>query len=267
MPPPDYHTHTLYSCDCKASMEAMCEGAIAAGITEIGFTEHYDLHPAEMYPDWFRVEPWAAELERCRAKFAGQLTIRAGIELGEPHLFQAEAQAMLARYPFDYALGSLHWVGSISMFDDKFFRATPAPEAFGLFFAELERMTAVGNFNSLSHFDVFARTALPVYGHYDPHDYEALIRPVLQNCIERNIALDLNTAALRRRANVLTPSLPILQWYAQMGGRHITLGSDAHRPDHIAANFPEAIATLRAAGLEQVTVFEKGVGRLVPLAA
>lgn len=267
MIPHDYHLHTHFSPDSHATMEAMCRSAIRQGIPEIGFSEHYDLNASEPLRDWFRLEPWAAELERCRALFAGRLVIRAGIEIGEPHIFSREAAAMLARYPFDYALGSLHWVGRDTIFDPSYFRAYPAREAYRLFFEELARLTAAGNFDILSHFDVPARTSVSVYGGYDPRDYEDFIRPVLRNCIERGLALDLNTAALRTRARVLTPGLEVLRWYVQMGGERVTLGSDAHRPDHLGAHLDQALAAARAAGLKYLTCFERRQPKLVPLPA
>jgi histidinol-phosphatase (PHP family) len=264
--------HSNFSADCHAAMADMCRAAIAKGLPEIGFTEHYDLHPSEPQRDWFRLEAWAAELERCRAEFAGQLTIRAGIEIGEPHLFQAEAQAMLARYPFDYALGSLHWVGDTIVFDQEYFRR-PADEAYRLFFEELERMTRVGGFDILSHFDVVIRVGLEIYGEYDSCRYEDVIRPVLRNCIEHSIALDLNTAALRRRslngrrppASLLTPGPDILRWYAEMGGERVTLGSDSHRPEQVGFGLDVALETAQAAGLKYVTQFEQRQARLVPI--
>jgi histidinol-phosphatase (PHP family) len=256
MIPHDYHMHSDFSCDCKYSMAEMCRAAVEKGIPEIGFTEHYDLHPGESCPDWFRPDPWWAELERCRAEFAGRLTIRAGIEIGEPHIYGDAARAMIARGPFDYVLGSLHWVGRESIFDIGYFESRPADEAFRLYFDELERMTRAGGFDSLSHFDVPVRTAFPVYGEYDPRRYEDAIRPVLRNCIEHGIALDLNTAALRRKANVLTPGPDILRWYVEMGGERITLGSDAHRPEHIGSYLEVALEAARAAGLKYVTQFE-----------
>ncbi|MBM4423548.1 MAG: histidinol-phosphatase HisJ family protein [Chloroflexi bacterium] len=264
MIPHDYHTHTNFSCDGKATMAEMCRSAIERGVPEIGFTEHYDLHPGDEYRDWFRLEPWAAEIEKCRAVFGGQLTVRAGIEIGEPHTFHAEAQAMLARYPFDYVLGSLHWVGSATIFDKSFFHR-PAKEAFQLYFEELERMTRVDGFDVLSHFDVPVRTAFDVYGRYDPKDHEDCIRPVLRNCIERGIALDINTRALDIAANVLTPGLDILRWYVEMGGERITLGSDAHRPQRIGNGIPRAIEVAKEAGLKYVMQFERRQAKTLPL--
>ena len=246
-------------------MAEMCQGAVDRGIPEIGFTEHYDLHPREKTRDWFEPESWWDEVERCREAFAGRLTIRAGIELGEPHLFQEECQEMLARYPFDYALGSLHWVGDESVFHRRYFTARKPDVAFQEFFIELEQMTRIGGFHILSHFDVPLRTAFPVYGHYDPARYEGEIRAVLQNCIDHGIALDLNTASLRQGAPAMTPGLTILQWYAEMGGERVTLGSDAHRPVNIGNNLQKAMATARMAGISHVTQFDQRQRQLIAI--
>ncbi|MBI4771632.1 MAG: histidinol-phosphatase HisJ family protein [Chloroflexi bacterium] len=256
MIPHDYHLHTRFSCDCKAEMAEMCRSAIEKGIPEIGFTEHYDLHPAESCRDWFRPEAWWDELESCRAQFAGQLVIRAGVELGEPHIFPAECRSLLARYPFDYCLGSLHWVGPDSIFDRDYFERTPMDEGYRRFFTELERMTRVGGFDVLSHFDVVLRHGVRFWGAYDPTRYEDWIRPVLENCIRQGIALDLNTAVVRRFAAQLTPGVRILTWYREMGGERLTLGSDSHRPENVGADLDRAIAAAREAGFTQLTRFE-----------
>jgi histidinol-phosphatase (PHP family) len=190
--------HTTASCDGRASMSQMCQAAVDLAIPEIGFTEHFDHNTRDECRGFFKLEPWAAEIARCRRAFAGRLTIRAGVELGEPHLFAAEDRALVASYPFDYCLGSLHWVGPESVFDKSYFERCPASVTFPAFFDELAQMTALGGFDILSHFDVPVRTAFPVYGGYDPRAYEDHIRPVLKNVIEHGISLVLNTAALRR---------------------------------------------------------------------
>lgn len=265
MIPHDYHVHSDYSADSHASMAELCERAVRLGIPEIGFAEHYDLHPDENPRDWLRVESWWADLQKCRTVYAGQLVIRAGIEIGEPHIFHAEARAMLARVSFDYAIGSLHWVGRRAVFDAAYFDQ-PVEQAYGLYFDELERMTRAGGFDVLGHLDVPARASTDSHGSYDPHIYEGRIRRVLRNCIKHGIALDVNTSALRRRARILLPGLEILRWYAEMGGRHLTLGSDAHAADQVAAHFDLALETIRAAGLEHLTQFERHQKRLIPIA-
>jgi len=264
--PHDYHMHSNFSCDCQATMAEMCQAAVDQGIPEIGFTEHFDNHPGEAdnCRD-FRLDGWAVELDRCRSAFAGRLTIRAGIELGEPHIYTAEAQSLLARYAFDYALGSLHWVGNESIFDPAYFQAYPAADAFRMYFEELARVALTGGFDILSHLDVPVRTAQAVYGRYDPREHEDSIRPVLRACVEGGLALDINTAALRRRAKVLNPGLDILRWYVELGGERVTLGSDAHRPKQVGAGLDAALDAARAAGLKYLTFYEGRQARLVPI--
>ncbi len=262
MIPHDYHIHSDYSADSHASMAELCIRAMELGIPEIGFAEHYDLHPDEDPRDWLRLDSWWEDLQQCRTKYAGKLVIRAGIEIGEPHVFSTEMCAILARVPFDYAIGSLHWVGRRAVFDKNYFDQ-PVDEAYELYFEELERMTYAGGFDVLGHLDVPARASSDLKGQYDPRRYEGLIRSVLHNCIKHGIALDVNTSALRRRARILMPGLEVLRWYVEMGGRHVTLGSDAHRLDQVAAGFDQAMEAIKAAGLDHVTKFERREKRLV----
>ncbi len=264
MIPHDYHLHSHYSCDSQATMAAQCASAIAKGIPEIGITDHFDLHPLDECSGYFKLAEWAAELDRVRAEFADRLVVRAGIELGEPHIYQVETQALLAQYPFDYALGSLHWIGDVVVFDPKYFER-PADEAYGLFFEELERMTRVGGFDVLSHFDVVVRRGLPIYGEYDPRRYEDAIRAALQNCIDHGIALDINSQGLRTRCGVLTPNVEILKWYVELGGERVTLGSDAHKPEHLGADLEIALDAARVAGLKYMTQFERRQARLISI--
>lgn len=238
-------------------MRNMCLAAIRTGVREIGFTEHYDLTPYQKNRDWFTPDAWFQEIERCRVEFAGALEIRAGIEIGEPHLFQSESEAMLSRYPFDYAIGSLHWVGAESVFDRNYFECREPNDAWRLFFEELEKMTQIGGFDVLGHLDVPVRVGFDVYGKYDVGCYESMIRPILANCVRHGIALDVNTAAMRRRAQQLTPGREILQWYAEMGGERIVFGSDAHRPATVGAKIDVAMGVARHVGIGNTTRFEQ----------
>src|SRR5512136_1210563 len=109
--PLDYHMHSRFSEDADDSPETMCRRAIDLGIPEIGFTEHWDVGPYEDNPRYFKAESWYVELERLRNLFAGQLVIRGGIEVAEPHLYSQETRKVLQRAPFDYVIGSVHYVG------------------------------------------------------------------------------------------------------------------------------------------------------------
>ena len=92
--------------------------AIQAGVREIGFAEHWDVGPYERHPRFFNPKPWYDELEHLRKQFSGQLIIRAGVEIAEPHLYAQETREVLELAAFDYVIGSVHFVGEDFMFDD-----------------------------------------------------------------------------------------------------------------------------------------------------
>ncbi|RLC82345.1 MAG: hypothetical protein DRI81_00030 [Chloroflexi bacterium] len=116
--PPDYHIHTRFSCDSDAEMAAVCEAAITRELSEIAFTDHADFGPADP-PGYFRPAEYLAGIERCRARYGDRLTIRAGVEMGEPHIFAQEAGDVLAVGDFDFVLGSAHYAEGLSRFGSK----------------------------------------------------------------------------------------------------------------------------------------------------
>jgi histidinol-phosphatase (PHP family) len=263
--PHDYHMHSTFSPDGKSTPEEMCRRAIELGIPEIGFTEHHDFNPLDKNPGRLQSDAWLAELQRLRSLFSGQLTIRAGIEISEPHLFPDQTAGLLERVPFDFVIGSLHFLGGHFLFDEKFYRQTPADGVFRAFFTELELMTRSPVFDILGHLDLPVRTSKPIYGGYDPARYEEYIRPVLQNVIAHNLALDVNAGGLRKPSQNLMPDPLILKWYAEMGGQCVTLGSDAHNAGQVGLNLETAIQAIRAAGLTHVAQFEQRQAQLLPI--
>jgi len=262
--PHDYHIHSTFSPDSPAAPEEMCRRAIELGLPEIGFSEHWDVSPYEKDIRFLKPEPWYAEIERLRGLFAGQLTLRAGIEVSEPHLYPEDTAWVLSHAPFDYVLGSVHFVGTYFMFDEAYFRLHTADEVYSAYFAEMDRMVRSADIDIIAHFDIPARTAKPILG-YDPTHYENAIRTILGIVIERGLALDVNVAGLRKPAQNLMPDPLILRWYHEMGGERITFGSDAHSVDHLGLNLDLAMLAVREAGLASITQFEQRQARLIPL--
>lgn len=261
--PHDYHLHSLFSGDNQSTMQSMCEAAIERDIPEICFTEHFDVHPKEPLRLQFPLKDWANELERCRQLFAGQLIIRAGLEFSEPHKAPPEGLALLERYPFDLIIGSLHWVGDQVVFDPEYFKR-PMDEAYQQYFIELEHMTQIGGFDILGHLDIVARLGYEIYKQYTPTRYETLIRPVLQNCIDNQIAIDVNAGNIRRPLGRLLPDIEILRWYVEMGGKQVIFSSDAHKPEQVGVGLERAVAAAQAVGLHQTLQYEGRQAGYVP---
>lgn len=253
--PFDYHIHTSFSRDADATMETMCRAAMEAGIPEIGFSDHLDMVPEDPCSSYFKADTWWHAFEHCRDAFRGSLTLRAGVEVGEPHLFPTQVERLLDSYPWDYCMGSLHWVGDRRIFDPAYFER-PAEEAYGAYFEELTRMVRVGIFDILGHMDIAKRYGYDAYGSYDPATYESQIRRVLREAASRDLAIEVNTATLRRSVQQTTPDRKVLCWFRQEGGRWVTLGSDAHTPEQVGHGLDQALRDAIQAGFHHLARFE-----------
>jgi histidinol-phosphatase (PHP family) len=251
----DYHIHSLFSCDSEASMEQMCVAAIQAGIPEIGFSDHFDLHPDDPFQDYLDLESWWESFSVCKQKFSGELILRAGIEVGEPHRFAQRVNQLALEYPWDFILGSLHWVDDISVFDKSFFRSNER-DSYLAYFLELERLVDEGEFDILAHFDVVKRYGYEYYGTYQPEDYHEPIRRILRRLADRGQALEINTATLRRSIQRPSPDAILLQWFREEGGRSITLGSDAHSPQEVGFGLSSMRMMVQSAGFTGLAQYE-----------
>ena len=68
------------------------------------------------------------------------------------------------------------------------------------------------------------------------------------------MAIEVNTAGLRKPVAELYPHLDLLT-ACRKAGVPATLGSDAHAPEEVAADFPLAVEHLRAAGYERIIAY------------
>jgi histidinol-phosphatase (PHP family) len=247
----DYHVHTAHSCDSTAAMRDQCAGALAAGITEIAFTEHWDPDPRDPWDCELDAEAYFRDIEACRAEFGPQgLTIRAGVEIGEPHRYWEEVGPWLDRYPFDLVIASVHFIPYGNLWEDE---AYTYPDHVEQYFKEEVAMLGHGGFQILGHLDVVKKESAP--GTFDPRRWEREIRAVLQACIDSGAAVDINAKGLFATPQEIYPSETVLRWYREMGGEKIALGSDSHQPADFA-RLRKSLALAKAVGFTESARFE-----------
>ncbi len=254
----DYHVHTCFSCDSEARMAAACSAAIAHGVTEIAFTDHVDFGPGDPPDSRLRPAEYMAEIERCRARYGDRLTVRAGAEVGEPHLFAEQAASVLNRGDFDFVLGSAHYADGMQPAWREAFFEQPLSQAYESYFRQVVRLTAEGDFDVLAHLDLIKRDARRFGKTYNGSEpYADMIRAALRSLVERGKGLEINTSPLRLGQPEPCPSLQVLRWYRELGGEILTFGSDAHTPGAIGSRFDVALEMARSAGFTRLARFEQ----------
>ena len=256
----DYHTHTKLSPDGEVPLLRMAEAAVAAGLSELCVTDHYDLVDLEGRPapgsyDWGPgLEQWREAAER----FRGRLIIRLGMEFGSANRCPDRAAQTLDQPELDFVIGSLHNLTPPAGAKDFYFVDYSTPEicyaCLDDYFAQMLRLAPLPDYDSLGHIIYPLRYMCMRDGQTVTLDrYWEQIREILRSVAQTGHAIELNTYNGRTVADWA----PVLDLYRQVGGELVTVGSDAHRTENVGRGVPEAYALLASAGFRYVTLYEK----------
>ena len=194
---------------------------------------------------------WGA-LDRCRSEFPG-LRIESGVELGEPHLFPEQVARLLGHRPLDRLLGSQHAIEVEGELVDMSVPGLLSPEQadrrFRLYMAAtLELVESPAPFTILAHVDYAKRFWPHRDVRFDERDFEEEYRSVFRALARGGRALEVNSSRAMGPPRGPCPGPLPLRWWHEAGGAAISFGSDAHRPEELAAGLGDAAAMAEAAG-------------------
>lgn len=257
----DCHMHSSFSGDSDAPMEVMTERARSLGLAGITFTEHLDpdYPPIPEDVDFsLDLETYQKKFSELKARYAGHLQLRFGIELGlQPHLAQ-QFHALLEAVPFDFCIGSSHVIHGQDPYYPEFFEGRDTKTCYREYFSSiLENLAVFSGMDVYGHLDYIVRYGPEKNRDFLYPDYQDLVDEILKQLTEKGIGLELNTSGFSYGLGAPNPCRDILLRYRELGGEILTIGSDAHRPDRIADSFSQAAEILTACGFSYFTVFQK----------
>ncbi len=245
----DLHVHTEFSCDSEAKMELYAEEALAKGITTLCFTDHVDLNPNDYGYNYYALDKYFANYRKVRDKYEGRVKLLSGIEFGEPHLY-ADKLKELSIYPYDYIIGSIHWIGD--MFPcQKVREQYSAKEFYTLYWEEVLKTVKQGGFDALGHIDFPKR----YYG--EIYYQEAKLREIFKVLVDQDMVIEINTSSLRKGHSETMPGDELLALYKDCGGRYVTVGSDAHEAQDVGADGDATRVLLSKYGLQEVMCVQR----------
>lgn len=253
----DLHTHSRHSCDARSPMVDMVAAARKAGLAGMAITDHVEWVPRDDAFNYLNPAAYFDELAAARAQTEGELTLLAGVELGNPHDFPAETAALLSAWPWDYVLGSVHWPGGLPGWKLEAFQSG-LEAAYRVYFDELVKLATTGEFDIASHFDLVRRDSTMLFHRTLPLDaYAEPIRAALRALVARGKGLEINTSGQGYGLPAPLPYLDILRWYRELGGEILVFGSDAHNPEAVGRHFDAARELALAAGFTRLARFEQ----------
>ena len=256
----DYHLHTLHSMDGRQTMDELCRSMAAQGVQEICLTEHIEPgHPDEGLdapPDW---PVYFAEIQQMREKYP-ELTIRAGVEIGDNPLLRAQIKADLATKPFDFRLLSLHLVNGVDPYvSDVYFAGKTRDQAYREYAeAKAESILAWEDFDSVAHigyaakFSIFTGPERALVYQDAPDAFDAILRHV----IRLDKCLEVNTSGFATTGDTFAHS-SIIRRYIDLGGELFTFGSDSHDVSRNYADIERAKDMVRQLGGKYQASFDQ----------
>ena len=257
----DYHTHSNHSMDTRTPMRAMCEAAVRAGLNEICFTEHTEMgHPdpnSNTPPD---VKAWLREMDEMRRDFP-TLVIRAGIEAGDNPLCRDAVKQWHRALPLDFLLLSLHLIDNEDPYFQTYYTGKTQRQAYRRYVeSKLESVLAwePSEYDAMAHLGYCAKFApyplemRPLRYEHAPDAFDAIFSALAK----AGKALEINTSGYRKIHEHL-PDKELLTRYRQCGGEFVTLGSDAHVPEHVGGWLDDARQLARECGFRYAMTFKK----------
>ncbi|MBP3462856.1 MAG: histidinol-phosphatase HisJ family protein [Tyzzerella sp.] len=253
----DYHMHTSFSYDSDSSPGEMIQAAIQKGLKTICITDHHELDYIE--PGWEQnLEQYHNMLRKVQEKYQSQIEILAGIEFGM-QLHTGERYAQVARsFSYDFILASVHIFDGYDPYYPGYFDDKTDEEGYRRAFEiTLENVRNMSEYDSLGHIDYIVR-----YGNYKEETYSYsenadYIDEILRHLIQNGKGLEVNTAGWKSGLSFAHPRQDILKRYRELGGEIITIGSDAHSPEHLAYDFHKIKDYLEACGFKYYTEFRQ----------
>lgn len=257
----DFHMHTNFSSDTDVNPEAIVSQAIKLGLKTICFTDHYD----KDYPKYGAVEEFQLDTERyfcvmkqLQEQYKEQIEIRIGVETGlQPHLGDFWRE-YTKKYPFDFVIGSVHVVDRQDPYYQSYFDGRTDEAGYRQAFEEtLVNIKNNTHFDVLGHIDYIVRYGKTKAEHYSYRKYADLIDEILKYLIVNGKGIELNTAGYKYGLGFCHPHPEIIKRYRELGGEIITIGSDGHRPEHIAYDFNKVEKVLKDCGFKWYTEFKE----------
>jgi histidinol-phosphatase (PHP family) len=243
-------------------MERYVERAIQSGLSELGFSDHLFMYwlPTDRRDPELGMAEWehdfyVEDVERCRGRYAADITIRLATEADFIPGHERELERVLRGYDWDYVIGSVHFMGEWGFDDRRYLAEFSRHEIDGLYARYFELVGAsaeTGLFDTIGHSDLIKK-----FGHRAVREQSSAYAQLAARLARAGVCAEVNTGGLRKPVGEIYPHPELLRAY-HAAGIPVTFGSDAHAPDEVAADLSAACELMRAAGY---TEFMKYAGR------
>lgn len=267
----DYHVHSSFSGDSAESLDRIFRHGYDLGLMEVAITDHLDPDfPNDRVEFDIDLGNYCKTIEQHRKNWEGRLNILTGLELGLQQHLAGTLDHIFSDPELDFIIGSIHCAARGDFFDETYFDERSKEESHSIYFQTIyDNLKLFEGISVLGHMDFIKRYGKKHYGTiHSKLDYSIhmdIIDEILKLALEKGIGLEVNTSGYRYGLDHTHPHSIILSRYRELGGDIITMGSDAHRAEDIAAGFDMTKDLLENLGFRYICGFKKKEPLYYPL--
>jgi len=264
----DYHTHNARCGHAQGSIEDYIRAALEKGMTEIGISDHspiYWLDGDDPMPNTAmaksELDGYVTEILALKAKYEGQIAVRLGLECDYVEGMEDTYHALLAKYPFDYVIGSVHYVFGKNVYDLSRWRdVRDVVGEYREYYRLVEKSAQSGLFDFLAHTSAIMAYAPKPF----PVDLDALQDQALAAIREAGACLEINTSGYRK---MTTDPFPTVRMIAQAHAMGIpfTFSSDSHNPSQVGYHRDVVEGLFEKHGVTSLATFKERERVMLPL--
>lgn len=260
----DMHTHTNCSHDSQQPIDELCGAEIAMGCAGVAITNHSDTPYSHMNGDFARLERSLVEAAAAKEGYAGRLEVFSGVEVGEPLWAKESTRIILDMGEWDVILASVH--GQLENGRCKYYGGEPydawsqtrLDDFLRRYLEDLAEAAEMADYDILTHLDLPVRYISGKCGREaDIMHYQDLVDQVLGIVIRRDKTLEVNASGLNSGWGHTMPEFDVVRRYRELGGKRISVGSDAHASKNAGKGLESTVARLLELGFEKQTIYRK----------
>jgi len=247
----DYHIHTIFS-DGKNDLIDYVDEAVKRKIDEIGFSDHIHFKKVDWSMNLTNLPNYVNKITQL--KKASKISIKMGLEIDFVPSKMNKLMQMINKFNFDYLVGSVHFIGGWTIDDERQihkWKGKNVDEVYQQYFALVQSMTKSGLFDIVGHLDLVKK-----FDFRPKKDISGLLLETVEIISKSKMCVEVNTAGLRKPCREVYPSEKLIKMCFDKG-LPITLGSDAHSPEEVGADFEKVANLLRKIGYTEIIRFTR----------
>ena len=252
----DYHMHTPLCGHAVGAPVEYAQHAIEVGLEEIGFSDHAPfVHMVDprVTMDMKQLPEYYQMIEEVRDQYQKELRIKVALEADFVPGYEDKTKAILDDYPYDYVIGSVHFIkdwGFDNPAEREKWDQSDVNQVYRDYFELLRQSAKSGLYDIIGHADLVKK-----FGHRATEDMTEEVQRTAEVFKECGVAVEINTAGLRKPIGEMYPAPSHLEIYAQ-AGVPLTFGSDAHDPVDVGKDFDKAVDLASAVGYKEYVLFK-----------